>query len=239
MSIRGMSVLAVIPARGGSKSIPRKNLQPVAGLSLIGHAARTVNSLSWIDRAILSTDDAEIAAEGERHGLEVPFLRPDALASDRAKSVDMWRHALLAAEEHYGTRFDISILIEPTSPLRRPEDLTRTVAAMLDADSAAAATFSRTPAHYTPHKTLTVDAQGRIGFYLSDHPPVTLRQEIPAYYHRNGVCYAVRRSTLVDGGTIIERDCVAVVIDRPLVNIDEPIELELAEFLLGRSGGTW
>lgn len=235
MSIRGLSVLAVVPARGGSKSIPRKNLQPLAGLSLIGHAARTLQTLEWVDRALLSTDDAEIAAEGLRRGLEVPFMRPEALASDTAKSVDMWRHALLAAEEQYGTRFDISILIEPTSPLRRPEDLTRTVTAMLDAGSAAAATFSRTPAHYTPQKTLTVDAQGRIGFYLSGHPPVTIRQEIPAYYHRNGVCYAVRRSTLVDAGTIIENDCLAVVIDRPLVNIDEPIELEVAEFLLSRT----
>lgn len=237
MSIRGLSVLAVVPARGGSKSIPRKNLRPLAGLSLIGHAARTLRALEWVDAMILSTDDEEIADEGRAQGLDVPFLRPDTLASDTAKSVDMWRHALLAAEEHYGTRFDLSILIEPTSPLRRPEDLTRTVAAMLDADSAAAATFSRTPAHYTPHKTLTVDERGRIGFYLSGHPPVTLRQEIPAYYHRNGVCYAVRRGTLLDAGTIIENDCVAVLIDRPLVNIDEPIELELAEFLLGRTGG--
>jgi len=234
--MRGVSVLAVVPARGGSKSIPRKNLQPVAGLSLIGHAARTIGALDWVDAMILSTDDEEIAAEGRLQGLDVPFLRPAELASDTAKSVDMWRHAWLAAEEHYGRRFDVSILIEPTSPLRRPEDLERTVAALLDADSAAAATFSRTPAHYTPHKTLTVDREGRIGFYLKGAPPVTIRQEIPAYYHRNGVCYALRRATLIDAGTIIENDCVAVVIDRPLVNIDEPIELEWAEFLLRREG---
>lgn len=237
MSIRGLSILAVVPARGGSKSIPRKNLQPLAGLSLIGHAARTLKLLEWVDLAILSTDDEEIVAEGRHQGLEVPFMRPDDLASDTARSVDMWRHAWLSAEQHYGRQFDISILVEPTSPLRRPEDLTRTVTAMLDANSAAAATCSRMPAHYTPHKTLIIDASGRIGFYLSGQPTVTIRQEIPAYYHRNGVCYAVRRKTLIEFGTIVESDCVAVVINRPLVNIDEPIELEWAEFLLARQKG--
>lgn len=237
MSIRGLSVLAVVPARGGSKSIPRKNLQPLAGLSLIGHAARTLQQLEWVDVSIISTDDLEIADEGCRQGLQAPFMRPCDLASDNAKSVDMWRHALLAAEEHYGRRFDISVLLEPTSPLRKPGDVTQTVTAMLDAGSAAAATFSRTPAHYTPHKTLTIDATGRIGFYLSGQPPVTIRQEIPPYYHRNGACYAVRRATLVESRTIIEEDCVAVIIDRPLINIDEPIELEWAEFLLTRSEG--
>jgi CMP-N,N'-diacetyllegionaminic acid synthase len=237
MSARGLSVLAVVPARGGSKSIPRKNMKPIAGFSLIGHAARTIKALDWVDAAILSTDDDEIAVEGCRHGLDVPFMRPTELASDNAKSVDMWRHAWLAAEEHYDRRFDIAILVEPTSPLRHPEDLTRTVNAMLDTGSAAAATVSRTPAHYTPHKTLTVEDGGRIGFYLKNQAPVSIRQMIPAYYHRNGVCYAVRRATLIEGGTVIEGDCVAVIIDRPLVNIDDQIELEWAEFLFNRHEG--
>ena len=237
MSIRGLSVLAVVPARGGSKSIPRKNLQSIAGISLIGHAARTLQALDWVDAMILSTDDKEIVAEGLKHGLDVPFMRPSELASDTAKSVDVWRHTWLATEEYYNRTFDIAILVEPTSPLRRSEDLTRTVTEMLAAGAAAAATVSRTPAHHTPHKTLTVEVGGRIGFYLKNQPPVTIRQQIPTYYHRNGVCYATRRTTLIDGGTIIENDCMAVIIDRPLVNIDDPIELEWADFLLTRQKG--
>ncbi len=232
--IEGRSVLAVVPARGGSKSIPRKNLKEIGGISLVGRAAAAARALPWIDAALISTDDHEIRDEAVRHGLDAPFMRPDELSGDTAGSIDMWRHAWLAAEEHYGRTFDISVLLEPTSPMRRPEDVERTVKTLLQTNSPAAATVSRTPAHYTPHKTLTVDEHGTIGFYLSDGARHSLRQGIPAYYHRNGLCYAVTRSHLVEHGRIIDRDAQAVVIDRHVVNIDDPFELELTEWLLNR-----
>lgn len=232
--IEGRSVLAVVPARGGSKSIPRKNLKEIGGISLVGRAAVVARALPWIDAALISTDDREIRDEAVRHGLDAPFMRPDELSGDTAGSIDMWRHAWLAAEEHYGRRFDISVLLEPTSPMRRLEDVERTVKTLLQTNAPAAATVSRTPAHYTPHKTLTVDEQGTIGFYLSDGARHSLRQGIPAYYHRNGLCYAVTRAHLIEHGRIIDRDAQAVVIDRHVVNIDDPFELELTEWLLNR-----
>jgi CMP-N,N'-diacetyllegionaminic acid synthase len=233
MAMAGQTILAVVPARGGSKSIPRKNLALVGGISLVGRAGELAASLSWIDEAIISTDDVEIAAEATRHGLEAPFQRPDELAGDKSTSTDMWRHAWLAAEAHYGQRFEVSILLEPTSPMRRGEDLTRCVQSLLDSSHKAAATVSPTPAHFTPHKTLKVDDAGVLGSYLAEGRHA-LRQSIPDYYHCNGICYALRRATLVDDGHIMEDDCLAVVIDRPIVNIDEPFELELAEWLLAR-----
>lgn len=235
MAYQGMTVLVVVPARGGSKSIPRKNICRVGGKSLVARAAGVARALSWVDRAVLSTDDEDIAREGRAHGLEVPFMRPEALAGDLASSVDMWRHAWLAAEDHYGLEFDLSILLEPTSPLRRAEDVERTVAVLVEGGHPAAATVSVAPAHFTPHKCLTVDQEGRIGFFLQDGARFSTRQNIPeTFYYRNGVCYAVRRETVVEKGRIIEEDCAAVVIHRPLVNIDEPFDLELAEFLLQR-----
>ncbi len=238
MAYDGHTVLAVVPARGGSKSIPRKNLARVGGVSLVGRAAQIAASLSFVDRAIVSTDDEEIAAEARRHGIEAPFPRPAELAGDRSTSIEMWRHAWLAAETHYGMTFALSILLEPTSPLRTAADVTATVEALVKSGRAAAATVSPTPAHFTPHKTLTVDADGVIGFYLDEGARHSIRQTIPAYYHRNGLAYAVRRETLVDQGRIIEQDCAAVIVDRPVVNIDEPFELELAEWLLNRSDRT-
>ncbi len=234
MAYDGFTALAVVPARGGSKSIPRKNLCRVGGLSLVGHAAKTASALPWIDHAVLSTDDAEIAEEGRRQGLAVPFMRPDELAGDMAGSADMWRHAWLASEDDYNMRFDISLLLEPTSPLRRPEDVEKTLAALLSGDHLAAATVSPAPAHFTPHKCLTVDEDGYIGFYLRDGAQYSIRQKIPAYYFRNGVCYAVKRETIVDRRQILEEKCISVIIDRPIVNIDEPFDLELAEFLWRR-----
>jgi CMP-N-acetylneuraminic acid synthetase len=234
MAYAGLSVLAVVPARGGSKSIPRKNLQTVGGVSLVGRAAALAASIAWIDEAVISSDDDEIIAEAVTHGIDAPFVRPPELASDTATSVDMWRHAWLAAEKHYGRSFAVSVLLEPTSPLRTADDIEHTVQALTAGNHAAAATVSPTPAHYTPHKTLTVDPQERIGFYLQGGSKFALRQTIPRYFHRNGLCYAVRRATLVDGGTILENDCVAVIIERPVVNIDDLFDLELAKFLLER-----
>lgn len=234
MAWQGRSVLAVIPARGGSKGIPRKNLREVGGISLVGRAARLSSDAPWIDATIISTDDAEIREEAVRHGADGPFLRPDEHASDTANSIDMWQHAWRASEEHYGRRFDVGLLLEPTSPLRRLDDLERTIAALVDSDAASSATVSPTPAHYTPHKTLTRDSAGRLGFYLEGGAAHTLRQSIPDYFHRNGVCYAVTRSHLLDEGRLLDVGTVGVVIERHLVNIDEEWELEFASWLLER-----
>jgi CMP-N-acetylneuraminic acid synthetase len=233
MAFEGQSVLAVVPARGGSKSIPRKNLVKLGGLSLVARAAELSKRLAWLDAAILSTDDDEIAAEGRAHGLDVPFMRPAELAGDFATSVDMWKHAWTAAEQYYHRRFDISILLEPTSPLRLPDEVTQTVTALLAGNHKAAVTVSPAPAHFTPEKCLTV-SNGLVGFYHPAGASHSLRQSIPRYYFRNGICYAVKRSTLLEEGRIFCNDTAAVIIERPVVNIDEPFDIELADFLLSR-----
>jgi CMP-N-acetylneuraminic acid synthetase len=200
-------------------------------MSLVGHAAKIALSIDWIDRTVLSTDDEEIAAEGRRHGVAVPFKRPADLASDQACSADMWKQAWLESEACFEEKFDISILLEPTSPLRRPEDIKATVATLVEAPCDAAATVSRAPAHFTPHKCLTVDDNGIIGFYHARGQHYSTRQQIPDYYFRNGICYALKRHTLLVKEMIIEKNCKAVVIARPVVNIDDWHELEYAEFL--------
>lgn len=234
MTWRGKSVLAVVPARGGSKGIPRKNLQTVAGLSLVGHAARLVAQLSWLNAAVLSTDDPEIAEEGRRHGLAAPFPRPAELASDTALGVDAWRHAWLASEAHFGQRFACSVLLQPTSPLRKPEDVERTIEAMLAGGHRAAATISRVPGHYAPQKLLLMQ-DGVVTFLHPDGAQHSNRQTIPPCYTRNGLCYAAMRETVVDLRQIVERDCAGVLIEGHVVNIDEPIDLAIAEFLATRA----
>lgn len=233
MSLHGLNILAVVPARGGSKAIPRKNLCHVGGVSLVARAGQVTASLPWIDARVLSTDDMEIADEGRAHGLDVPFMRPDELSGDLANSIDMWRHAWLESEKHYGMHFDISVLLEPTSPMRRAGDITGTVELLLSGDYKTAATVSPAPAHFTPHKCLTV-SDGMIGFYHDAGAKHSIRQTIPTYYFRNGICYAVRRKTLVEDGMILGDRSAAMIIDRHIVNIDDPFDLELAEFLLQR-----
>jgi CMP-N-acetylneuraminic acid synthetase len=228
--------LAVIPARGGSKGIPRKNLREVGGLSLIAHAANTARALDWIDQAVLTTDDEAMAEEGRKHGLAVPFMRPQEFATDTSGPSEMWRHAWLESEKHFGVEFDVSLLLQPTTPLRRPEEVERTVATLIEGDHCAAATVCAVPTDYLPQRILNLGADGRLSFYLPEGREVTRRQDAPALYYRDGTCYARTRHSLIEEARDVEEDCAAVVIDHFVVNIDEPFELELAEFVHDRGG---
>lgn len=232
MALNGKKILAVVPARGGSKSIPYKNLCKVGGISLVARAANIATSIDWIDASVLSTDDEKIAQEGESSGLTIPTMRPEHLANDTATSLDMWKHIWIESEKYYKCTFDVSVLLEPTSPLRIIEDVEKTVKAVVEEGFPAAVTVSRTPAHFTPHKTLLINNNQEIEYYLGlDGKNFHNRQSIPAYYHRNGACYVVTRQHLLDEGKIIE-NAKAIFIDRHLVNIDDQIELAFANFYL-------
>lgn len=229
MSLAGYSVLAVIPARGGSKGIPQKNLQLVAGKSLVALTAEVTHRLPWLDECVLSTDDTDIATEGRRAGLPVPFLRPAVLATDTALAIDVWRHAWSESERHFGCRFDCSVLLQPTSPLRTPEDVTTTLEAMISGGHRAAATVSRVPGHYVPEKQLLI--KDGVLCFMDGVRPVSNRQMAGEYYIRNGLCYAAMRQTVVEMGKIIEIDCVPVISHGYVANIDDPFDLGLANLM--------
>jgi CMP-N-acetylneuraminic acid synthetase len=230
--IEGRSVLAVVPARSGSKGIPGKNMRPIKGLSLIGWAGRTLAAVPFVDRRILSTDAEEYADEGRRHGLDAPFLRPAAISTDQAGAVETIQHALLTMEAVDHQTYDVVLIVEPTSPLRQPADIEATVRTLLESGADSAVTVSPLPAKAHPSKVLTKDAEGRLDFFQTEGRSVVARQSLSRLFWRNGVCYALTRACLVEQSAIFGRRTVAHVIDRPLVNIDEPWELEWAEFLL-------
>ena len=234
MTLLGKRILAVVPARGGSKGIPRKNLKEICGKSLIKHAADTCKAIPWLDCSVISTDDEEMAEEARNNKLEVPFMRPDYLGTDDASSLDMWIHAWLTSEKIKSEKFDISILLEPTSPLRTPKDIELCVTKLIKNDYPGVATVSLMPAHYRPQKTLTIKNDGKIGFYLPNDNNYVPRQKIPAYYYRNGICYALTRKKLIEEKTILDESIFAMLIEREVVNIDDPFDMELAEFLLKR-----
>ncbi len=232
MTWSGARVFALIPARGGSRGVPRKNLAEIAGRSLVAHAAEVARGLSWLDAALLSTDDAEIAAEGRRVGLDVPFLRPPDLATDSARTALVWKHAWSFLEARDGVTYDAAVLLEPSCPLRIADDVTRTITALLGGSHAAAATISRTPARWSAFKAVQFGVDGVLAPVLGPRGLEPIRQLTPEHHHRNGACYAVRRSTLLEFGHVFEEDCVGVPIDREIVNIDDPLDLEYARWLV-------
>lgn len=227
-------VLAVVPARGGSKGVPRKNLAEVGGMSLVRRAVGDALDIHWIDEVVLSTDDAEIAEEGRLAGLENPLLRPPDLATDLASGFAVWRHALTEAEARSQSVFDLSVLIQPTSPFRHPDDITACVDLIIKGGYEAVTTVSPTPSHYAPEKTMVLHETGRIEPFLSSERFESNRQRIPTYYHLNGICYAALRSVVLERDHVFGDNTGAVVVERPTVNIDDPLDLEIARWLWAR-----
>jgi len=232
--LRDKSVLAVVPARSGSKGIPNKNMQPLKGVSLIGWAGKTLGSLPFIDARVIFTDSPEYAQEGQRYGLEAPFPRPSHLSTDRVGAIETIQYALTEAERHYGRRFDVILIVEPTSPLRAPEDVERATTKLVESGADSVVTVSPLTEKSHPRKVL-VEEDGRLGFLVEGGNEVKARQSLTGnYYWRNGACYALTRECLMEKAVIFAENTLPEIITRPLANIDEPIDLEWAEFLLNR-----
>ena len=230
--IDGLRVLAVVPARGGSKGLPRKNLLPLGGVPLVGRVGQVVKACPSIDRAVVSTDDEDIAAAAEASGLEAPFRRPEDLSGDRIGDVDVLRHALAATEADDGSHYDIVVMLQPTSPLRTAEQVERTLHRLVEDDLDAVWTVSPTDGKAHPVKQLRLEDD----LLRFDHPNgagVVARQELAPLWHRNGIAYALRRATL-EAGALLGARTGAVIIDGPVANIDDALDLEWAEFLLAR-----
>lgn len=221
-------ILAVIPARAGSKGIPRKNLRWVGDNTLIGHACQIATRCPSVHRVVVTSDDMEMGQEGLRNGADVFILRPSDLATDNANAADVWRHAWIEAERELDESYDISVLLQPTSPTRTIEDVEETIARLVTTGASAAVTVSPVPKHFAPHKLLQVTDKGTIAPVLPGSIPNIRRQDVPDTYWLNGHCYAARRESFLRDGVVLPDDAVPIVLDRAIANIDEIQDLEEA-----------
>jgi CMP-N,N'-diacetyllegionaminic acid synthase len=230
MSIHGKTVLVVVPARGGSKGILKKNLQLVDGKSLIARAAEVARELAWVDQAVISTDDEEMMAEGVRHGLVAPFIRPSSLSGDSSSAASMWKHAVIEAEAYFGCTFDYTALLEPTSPFRKAKHVLQAIETLIFSGYDSVISVSETDSKAHPLKQLVID-HGKLGSYEQDGDLIVARQQLNPVYHRNGVVYAIEREALLKGKPILGENTAALLISEPVVNIDTQFELELANWM--------
>ena len=229
---KGKRVLAVVPARSGSKGIPDKNMQRVGGRTLIEWAALTLDSVALIDARLISTDSPLYAEEGARCGLAAFFLRPPEISSDHASAVDTMVHALAEAETHYQTTFDVLVIAEPTSPLRTPADISACITRLVDSDADSVVTVSPLNPKWHPDKLL-VRSQDRLDYYTAKGAGIVGRQDLAGEFcWRNGACYCLKRETITAKRAIITRNTLAHVIDRVMINIDEPVELAFCDYLM-------
>ena len=234
--IAGRTVLAVVPARGGSKGIPLKNLREVGGRSLVARAGDVIAGVPEIDRAVASTDHAEIAAAAMEAGIDVPFLRPEAISGDRIGDFDVLMHALKATEAIDKKNYDIVVMLQPTSPLRTPAQVSGAIRMLVDGNWDSVWTVSSTDSKSHPLKQLTVGTDGTLGYYDNRGGQIVARQELSPVYHRNGIAYAITRDCLLRQGSIKGDRAGAFVVDGDHVSIETEWDIQLVEWLLSRPG---
>ena len=227
-----MRTLGIIPARGGSKGVPRKNIAPLAGRPLLAWTAEAALAARRLDAVVLSTDDAEIAAVGERWGLEAPFLRPSELSQDDTPTLPVMQHAVAECERLSG-RFDAVCLLQPTSPLRKTATIDAAIELLESSGADSVVTVLRIPDEFNPCWAFFAQGDGTLRLATGGAVPIPRRQELPPAFHREGSVYVVRRDVLMEGGSLYGERTIGLPLDRESsVNIDAPEDLERAEALL-------
>jgi CMP-N,N'-diacetyllegionaminic acid synthase len=230
-------ILVVVPARGGSKGIPLKNLREVAGESLIARTGRMVASLPWVDRAVVSTDHAAIATAAEAAGLPAPFMRPPELSGDRIGDLEVLTHALDDMERRDAVIYDVVVMLQPTCPLRKPQHVTATVEKLVAERLDAVWTVTETELKMHPLKQLLVAADGRMTYFDARGAQIIARQQLTPVFHRNGAAYAITRQCLLEQKSIMGSRAGAVIVRETLINIDTPDDLAAADAFIRSSHG--
>ncbi len=239
---RDSRVLGLIPARGGSKSLPLKNLRLLAGRPLIAHSIEAAHASRTIDRVVVSTDDEEIAETARRYDADVPFLRPAPLAGDDTPDLPVFRHALEWFDEREGWRPEIIVHVRPTSPLRRPEDIDRAVG-MLDERPEADSVRSVAEPMENPYKMWSVTPDGWLAPILTSdfREPFNLpRQQLPDVYWQTGAIDATRRRTIMDMNSMTGERIAPLIVDAlGTVDIDTQASLDLVDWMIGTGRVPW
>lgn len=225
--------LAIIPARGGSKGIPRKNLCLLNGLPLIQYTIDAARNSDCIDETVVSTDCQDIAAAAMKAGAAVPFMRPSALAEDHSRTIDVLKHAVDFYEEQLNVFFDHIILLQPTSPLRTSKDIEEAYRIFVETRADSLQSVSPTAQH--PY-LLRKFKNGQLNPYETLEDERLRRQDLEELYVLNGAIYIVRKEILMNASSLVgERNGGYIMPKSRSIDIDDEIDLEVAQVLLQKS----
>lgn len=234
--MNGVGVVAIIPARGGSKGLPRKNLRPLAGHPLLAWTIAAGRAAALVNAVLVSTDDEEIAEVARRFGADVPFLRPAELARDDTPDLPVFEHALRWLERERGWVPELVVQLRPTSPFR-PVGMVDEAVSLLRAHPGADSLRAVSTPAQTPFKMWSLEGPllapllGSFEKELFNAP----RQKLPPVYWQTGHIDVVRPETIREERSMTGRHIVPFVVDpRYAVDIDTLDQLELAEWLLAR-----
>ena len=230
-----MKVLGLIPARGGSKGVPDKNIRLLCGKPLLQYTAEAALAARFLSRVILSTEDKEIARVGERCGLDVPFVRPADLAEDETPTLPVVQHAVRWLEDQ-GEQFDAVCLLQPTNPLRRPEDIDACIQLLETTGADAVVTIVPVPAEHNPHWVYFQNGSDFLRLSTGETTPIARRQELPPAFHREGSVYVTRRDVLMETNSLYGSKLAGhLIAAESSVNIDGLQDWARAEAILSRN----
>jgi len=231
-------ILAIIPARGGSKTVPRKNIQPLAGHPLIAYSITAGLQAQRVNRVVVSTDDEEIAEISRAFGADVPFLRPTSLAQDETVDLPVFKHALEWLAENEAYHPEIVVQLRPTSPLRPPDCVDRAIGILLN-NPGGDSVRGVIPSGQNPYKMWRISSEGNLQPLLGndfEEPYNMPRQQLPQTYWQTGHIDVIRASTILEKGSMSGNIILPLIMDpRFAVDIDTAKDHEHAQWILGHS----
>jgi len=227
-----MNILGVIPARGGSKSVPRKNIALVHGKPLIAYTIEAAQRSRLLTHFLVSSDDPEIIAVARKCGASVPFVRPAELATDVAPSLPVVQHAVGEMERMHGISFDYVVLLQPTTPLRLPEDIDAALEKLVATGADSVISVCDVGAYHPARMRQIVDDR-LVELPIREPKEMARRQDLPQVFIRNGAIYAVKRDVVMLQNTMSGDVCRPYIMpEERSVNVDSMLDLLLAEILL-------
>ncbi|MHB9011506.1 MAG: acylneuraminate cytidylyltransferase family protein [Ignavibacteriaceae bacterium] len=228
--INGKTILAIIPARGGSKGVPQKNIKELNGKPLIVWTIETALQCKYIDRFVVSTDDEKIASIARQFNADVPFLRPKELAQDNSKSIDAILHCINWLKEN-NDEYDILILLQPTSPLRISTDIDKSIEMLFEKKADSIISVCKT--EHNPLWSNTLPSDGRMNEFLKKELININRQRLPEFYRLNGAVYSAWIDYVVKNLSFFGENTFAYVmpIERS-IDVDSSFDFEFCEFFM-------
>lgn len=227
-----MQILGLIPARGGSKGVPKKNVKLLNKKPLIQYTSEVALASKYLDRVVVSTDDYTIMNVAQQIGLEVPFKRPSHLAEDSSPTLPVIQHAL-SFYKTQGISFDAVCLMQVTSPFKTTEFIDTAIEKFIKSDADALVSVQKVPDEYNPHWAFKSNTNGFIELFTGENEIISRRQDLPEVYHRDGLIYITKTEVLLEQNSLYGSKIA--YIESPsnsTINIDTPEDWKKAEAFL-------
>jgi len=229
---KGKNILGLIPARGGSKGLPRKNIKPLLGKPLIAWTIEQALASKYLDRVVVSTDDKEIAEISKKYRADISFIRPKELAEDNAKRIEVVLHTIdWFRENDKRKQYDLIMLLQPTSPLRNSEDIDKAIELLFLKEAKAIVSVCEVDHHPLWANTLSKD--GSMKDFIRKEIMNKNRQELPIFYRLNGAIYLAYCDYIKEQESFFGENTFAYIMPRERsIDIDDEIDFELVEILI-------